>query len=83
MLHLFLYFFVDYGFGKNEIFDHITNRKRFSSQNQIKTRYYIVCYFYLVKPYFRLFDLEIDISTLKMKLNYSNNTRRFDIEEDL
>ena len=29
-----------------------------------------LCYFILLKFYFRFFDFEIDISTLKMKLNH-------------
>ena len=47
----------------------LSERKRFSSQNKIETSYYIG-YFILLESSFRSFDLEIDISTLKMKLNY-------------
>ena len=54
-------------------FDQTTTRNGFSSQNQIKTRSDIGCHFYLLEPFLRSFDLEVDISTLKMKLNHQNN----------
>ena len=55
----------------------LNTRNEFSSQNQIETRlaYYIGCYFDLLEPCLRSFELEIDISTLKIKLNHWNNTR--------
>ena len=59
----------------NRTLDQTTTRNWFSSQNQIRTSYYIVCYSYLLESYFRSFDYEIDISTLKTKLNHQNNAR--------
>ena len=37
--------------------------------------YYNVCYFNLLESCFRSFDIEIDILTLKVKLNHQINTR--------
>ena len=54
-------------------FDQTTTKNGFSSQNQIKTRNDIGCHFYLLEPFLRSVDLEVDISTLKMKLNHQNN----------
>ena len=53
-----------------ETLDQTPTRNGFFSQNQFEKRYYIGCYLYFVEPFLRLFDLEIDISTLKMKLNH-------------
>ena len=56
-----------------ETLDQTLTRTRFSSQNQNKTKYYIGCHLYLLEPFLRSFDLEINISTLKIKLNHYNN----------
>ena len=55
-----LVLFVEMCFGY-ETLDQTNTRNGLSCQNQIKTRYYIGCYFYLLEPFLRSFDLEIDI----------------------
>ena len=46
-----------------ETLDQTPTRNGFPSQNQIRTRYHIGCYFYLLEPFLCSIDLEIDIST--------------------
>ena len=53
-----------------ETLDQTPTRNGFSRQNQIQIRYYIGCYFYLLEAFLHSFDLEMNISTLKMKLNH-------------
>ena len=52
----------------NKTLDQTPDRNGFFGQDQIKTRHYVGCYF--LEQFLRSFDLEMDILTLKMKLNY-------------
>ena len=51
-----------------ETLDQTPTRNGLYSQNELKSRYYTGLY--LLKPLLRSFDPEIDILTLKMKLNH-------------
>ena len=52
------YFFVVNVF-EYEIVDQTTTRNRYSSENQIKTRYYVCCYFYLLNQIFAHLTLKL------------------------